>query len=162
MRLGITMIALLAACGGGSKDAASPPRPQEPTKTLDQPAPAPPPPAAIGGAAGPRSEGEGDVDGAETADDKADSLKEKRELTRIEDATEAFVGDRKLLDDALSGAARADNASACSRVCRALGSMRRSVDAICRLAGDSDARCKDARGVLDKSGRRVEGAGCSC
>jgi hypothetical protein len=40
--------------------------------------------------------------------------------------------------------------------------MRRSTDAICRLASDDRPRCDKARQLLDESERRVDGAGCSC
>jgi hypothetical protein len=38
--------------------------------------------------------------------------------------------------------------------------MRRSVEALCRLAGDGDARCVDARGTLARSEQRVARCGC--
>ncbi len=48
----------------------------------------------------------------------------------------------------------------CSNPCRALASMRRAVTALCRMTGDADARCLDARRTLtDSEGRIVP---CSC
>jgi hypothetical protein len=48
----------------------------------------------------------------------------------------------------------------CVTRCRAIASMRRAVAAICRMAGEEDARCTDARKVLQESEARV--ASCSC
>ncbi|MBW2528040.1 MAG: hypothetical protein JRI23_27915, partial [Deltaproteobacteria bacterium] len=55
-----------------------------------------------------------------------------------------------------------DGSGACRRACRALGSMRRSVAAVCRLAGADDPRCERAQGVLDRSEDRIADAGCGC
>jgi hypothetical protein len=41
-----------------------------------------------------------------------------------------------------------------------MSSMRRAVDAICRLAGESEQRCIDARATLKTSETRVAGCGC--
>ncbi len=51
-------------------------------------------------------------------------------------------------------------ANACAIPCRALASMRRAADAICRLAGNTDARCTDARQTLAANQQRL--AGCPC
>lgn len=48
----------------------------------------------------------------------------------------------------------------CSSPCRALASMRRAVTALCRMTGDTDARCLDAKRTLtDNEGRIVP---CTC
>ncbi len=49
---------------------------------------------------------------------------------------------------------------ACVTPCKAIASMRRSVDALCRLAGETDARCIDARGTLERSEQKVARCGC--
>lgn len=49
---------------------------------------------------------------------------------------------------------------ACGNACGAMVSMRHAVDAICRMAGDSDARCTDARRTLKDSETKVAGCGC--
>lgn len=49
---------------------------------------------------------------------------------------------------------------ACASSCRALSSMRRAVSALCRMTGDEDARCADARRTLGESESRV--ATCHC
>jgi hypothetical protein len=50
----------------------------------------------------------------------------------------------------------------CLSACQALGSMRRAVGGICRLAGDGSERCERARSTLARSETRVLDAGCSC
>lgn len=55
-----------------------------------------------------------------------------------------------------SGAA----SSSCARACSALASMRRAVDALCRMSGDADASCVDAKKTLDSSTARA--ARCAC
>lgn len=52
------------------------------------------------------------------------------------------------------------HASACGDGCRAITSMRRAVTALCRMTGDDDARCKDARETLRTSEAKL--ASCSC
>ena len=48
----------------------------------------------------------------------------------------------------------------CSSPCRALVSMRRAVTALCRMTGDTDARCVDAKRTLTDNEGRV--TPCSC
>jgi hypothetical protein len=48
----------------------------------------------------------------------------------------------------------------CGNACGAMISMRHAVDAICRMAGDTDARCTDARRTLKDSETKVAGCGC--
>lgn len=48
----------------------------------------------------------------------------------------------------------------CSRLCRAFDSMRRAQDAICRLAGEEDPQCADAKKVVADSAQRVAKCGC--
>lgn len=49
---------------------------------------------------------------------------------------------------------------ACASPCRAIASMRRAVEALCRLAGESDDRCAGAKRTLEGSEARV--AACKC
>jgi hypothetical protein len=51
-------------------------------------------------------------------------------------------------------------ADGCTTACNAMASMRRAVDAICRMAGDGDARCTSARRTLEDSHGRVVACGC--
>ncbi|WP_394845738.1 hypothetical protein LZC95_53000 [Pendulispora brunnea] len=48
----------------------------------------------------------------------------------------------------------------CADSCRALASMRRAVAAICRIAGNADARCTDAKATLASSEQRVSTCRC--
>jgi hypothetical protein len=48
----------------------------------------------------------------------------------------------------------------CSMPCRALTSMRTAVTALCRMTGNDDARCADAKRTLADSEGRI--APCSC
>ncbi|HEX3343754.1 MAG TPA: hypothetical protein VHS09_04235 [Polyangiaceae bacterium] len=50
--------------------------------------------------------------------------------------------------------------SRCGNACGAVGSMRRAVDAICRMAGETDARCAGARRTLKDSEAKVADCGC--
>jgi hypothetical protein len=50
----------------------------------------------------------------------------------------------------------------CDLACRALASMRRSADGICRLAGAGSERCDGARGRVARASERVAAAGCVC
>lgn len=50
--------------------------------------------------------------------------------------------------------------SSCPTACNAIRSMRRAVAAICRMAGDTDAACIDARHTLVTSEDRVARCGC--
>ncbi|MDB4938133.1 MAG: hypothetical protein JWP87_5105 [Labilithrix sp.] len=56
--------------------------------------------------------------------------------------------------------ANADAADRCGSPCRALASMRRAVTALCRMTGDEDTRCVDAKRTLTDSKARI--APCSC
>ena len=55
---------------------------------------------------------------------------------------------------------RATSEDRCASPCRALASMRRAVEALCRMTGESDARCTSAHETLATSEGRV--ASCHC
>ncbi len=48
----------------------------------------------------------------------------------------------------------------CQSPCRAIASMRRAVGALCRMTGDADARCTEAKRTLQESEMRVASCGC--
>jgi hypothetical protein len=52
--------------------------------------------------------------------------------------------------------------STCDLACRAFGSMQRSADRICAIAGESDERCRRARGRVADASTRILGAQCLC
>jgi hypothetical protein len=60
------------------------------------------------------------------------------------------------------GAVRTEEKSedACGSPCRALASMKRAVLALCRMTGDDDDRCVDAKRTLSESTARV--SSCKC
>jgi hypothetical protein len=49
----------------------------------------------------------------------------------------------------------------CATACQAIASMRRAVDAICRMAGQDDARCTGAKKTLGDSETKVASCGCA-
>jgi hypothetical protein len=52
--------------------------------------------------------------------------------------------------------------SRCDRACRALSSMQRSADGICRMSADDDDRCVRAKGRVQQATELVQSAGCAC
>lgn len=54
----------------------------------------------------------------------------------------------------------ADHESRCAIACKAFASLKRAADAVCRLAGEHDARCDHAKKLVDENGRRVAQCGC--
>jgi len=50
--------------------------------------------------------------------------------------------------------------ASCDTSCRAIVSMRRAVAVLCRLTGEDDPRCVDAKHTLSESERRVVACGC--
>ena len=61
---------------------------------------------------------------------------------------------------AAESSAASGGADRCASPCRALASMRRAVTALCRMTGNDDTRCTDAKRTLIDSEGRV--APCSC
>lgn len=51
---------------------------------------------------------------------------------------------------------------ACSIACRALDSMKSSADHLCKLAGEGDGRCEDARGRVRGASTRVRAVCPEC
>ncbi len=52
--------------------------------------------------------------------------------------------------------------NACDLACRAFGSMQRSADRICAIAGEGDARCRRARERVADASARISSARCTC
>ena len=61
---------------------------------------------------------------------------------------------------AADSSTRPSSQDRCGGPCRALSSMRRAVTALCRMTGNDDARCADAKRTLVESEGRI--APCSC
>jgi hypothetical protein len=83
----------------------------------------------------------------------------ERDITSIEDGEQALGEDEQALAQALESG---ELSTLCHQVCSAIRSMRRSVGALCELAGDGDERCRRARERLEAGERRVESSGCRC
>jgi len=75
-------------------------------------------------------------------------------------------GDVKATDKAVkdeSGQGLAGGAvDACATACRALASMVTSADHLCKLAGEGDGRCEDARGRVRGASARVRSVCPAC
>jgi hypothetical protein len=94
-------------------------------------------------------------------------------LTTLGEAEKAFADSEQQLakllgpldaDKAKGGQAAAPLAGGdarCPQACKAFDSLRRAGDAICRIAGDADARCSRARDVVKQNQTRVTACGCS-
>jgi hypothetical protein len=50
--------------------------------------------------------------------------------------------------------------SSCQTACRAFQSLGRAAGSICRITGDKDERCSNARGVVSHAERRVTACNC--
>jgi hypothetical protein len=54
----------------------------------------------------------------------------------------------------------ADGDARCGDACRAMESLRRAAEAVCRLAGEANERCSRAQKVVKDSEKRVAACGC--
>lgn len=54
----------------------------------------------------------------------------------------------------------AAGADRCGNACKAFASLKRAAGAVCRLAGESNARCKRAQGIVQENEARI--AVCKC
>jgi hypothetical protein len=114
-----------------------------------------------------QEESDDDEDAASSSSEpKADDTtvtSDSRDRSTVASAMDALEEDEVLLFGMLGGEVTAlSDKAGCSRACDALRSMKRSVDAICDLAGTDDERCTGAQQRLDKGRARVEGASCGC
>jgi hypothetical protein len=154
--LALWLALAIPACGGDSeqREPAQPQSYAQPEAGSQQPGyyPPPPPPTPQGAPA-PKA----------VIVDKH-RVSSERDRSTVEGAAEAFDADEAWLLESLSQRALelSRGGGACDEVCRALGSMRRSVDAICDLAGDGDRRCGAARSRFEGADKRVSDAGCTC
>lgn len=141
MRITAVALVVLVSCGGGEPAPRSPEAETPEAAQAQGYAPPAPPPLEPGVA-------------------PPSSTTEKKSLDTLPDAERALSDDQTELDQLLSQPTALTTEAGCRRVCSAIASMRRSVDAICRL-GD-EGRCKNARGTLDRNERRVSDSGCRC
>ena len=117
-----------------------------------------PPPEAV------ETEDEGggsDVSKKSQEPSSLDKREKEKDLDNLADAERSLADDQQELDRLLAQPIASTTDAACRKVCASLASMRRSVDAICRLSDDA-ARCENAKKTLGKNEGRVADAGCRC
>ena len=139
-------LALVACGGGGGADAAPAKTPaQQPYESTDGDT-----------ASEPRT-----IEEAQDRIARARAALEARDDSRVT-SEDALRAERPEPPAQPQGGAspRQERENACGSPCRALASMRRAVDALCRMTGDADERCIDARRTLGESTSRV--ASCRC
>ena len=107
--------------------------------------------------------GGADTDALQEAEEpnSLDKRESDKDLDNLADAERALADDQQALDRLLAQPIASTTDAACRKVCASLASMRRSVDAICRLS-DEAARCQNAKKTLGKNESRVADAGCRC
>jgi hypothetical protein len=128
--------ACVAACGG-----AAPAKSPEASESMDRAAPEPRTPRTIEEAQDQIARARASLDGSKT----------KATEPSAPSAEKAPQG----------GAVREEKpVDLCGSPCRALASMTRAVEALCRMTGDADNRCVDARRTLDESTARVSSCRC--
>ncbi|MEZ4219407.1 MAG: hypothetical protein R3B13_00670 [Polyangiaceae bacterium] len=107
--------------------------------------------------------------GGEMGPSGEDSIKKRplkgreSELSTLPEAEAALDEAAKRLEKLLGGMkaeALATGDKRCDEACLAFASLRRAADAICRLAGDSDARCSRAKKIVDDNESKVKA--CTC
>jgi hypothetical protein len=113
----------------------------------------------------PHSEQPAVKSGSEPPAEGTGSPLDKNEYKNVGEAESALASAKSELDQLLQkpggGADRLSvGDSRCENACKALASMKRAADAVCRLAGDGDTRCKKARTLVKDSEGRV--SVCKC
>ncbi len=130
----------VVACGGAAAESKSPRAAPEPSSTE---------PTSI-------EEAEAQIAEAERAlSPRGESAASKGEAPASEPAPGARDKTERKSVPLADGAA-----ASCDGTCRALASMRRAVAALCRIAGDEDARCVAAKKRLGENEART--AACTC
>jgi hypothetical protein len=97
----------------------------------------------------------------------SDALREVQTLAQAEAALkqaeselDALLGPRGRTADKGGAVPLAAGDARCGDACKAFESLRRAAEAVCRLAGDADARCTRARKIVKENERRV--SVCKC
>lgn len=131
---GLLLIGGVAACGGADKAPASP---------------------ATGGAAAPEPAPE-----PRTVAEAQEQIEAAaKELAGPDARAKSRSEESKPSSDAPRDEA-AKRTSTCATPCRAIRSMRRAVDALCRMTGDADPSCEGAKKTLADNEARVATCGC--
>ena len=125
---------------------------------------------ACGGAAAPSKSTEAeplpaDVEGTLQVLDRAENDLARAFQEEGRAAEEQIVEAEKPKEDAhggteLSGGEK--KADSCGPACKALHSMRRAVEHLCGLTGETDTRCDTARGRVARAEERVRATCSSC
>jgi hypothetical protein len=171
--LGATLVCL--GCSKRAEDesvksATAPATPAAGDRAAEQPlAPGAAPPPAVAAPEAPAQEPADEEAPSSTTKNsekpKKDGLGDqtREELNSVADA-EALLNAQSARLTKLLGGAKAQALSAgdkrCDEACLAFASLKRAADAICRLAGDSDARCTRAKRIVDSSESKLKA--CSC
>jgi hypothetical protein len=141
-----------AAVPASPEAPAPPPAPAEP-----EPGAGATPPTSLGG------EDESSDRGLKKGEEEPKTLAEAEALLKTSSQDlEKLIGPLKA-DKATGGAPPAPLASGdarCPKACKAFDSLKRAGDAICRLAGDADARCTRAKDMVKQNAARVSVCGC--
>lgn len=135
----------------------------EPAPATDEEAPssATPPKAQAGPTGG--------VEGEAKKGRGRDALKSKEDerddgFTTLASAEAAFAKAKSELETLVvvggKAVALSTGDAKCERACKAFSSLERAASGICRIAGESDARCTKARGVVTEHRPRVAACGC--
>lgn len=98
---------------------------------------------------------------ADLSDEKAKKAGDVDKDSVARPTTPGAAGSTSTTTPPREEASRAAPADSCSHSCRALSSMRRAVSALCRMTGEEDARCSDAKKTLQQSESRVARCHCS-
>ena len=134
----VAVSAVLVACGGAAPSAAAP---SSTPSAVSEPEPT-------------------SIEEAQAQIARASDELGGRSKTAPADAAAASVSPAAEAKPQPPSASEQKDMDACANPCRALASMRRAVDALCRIAGDGDKRCVDARQTLADNVTRT--ATCSC
>lgn len=130
----------IAACGGAASPESRAPAPQSPAGGHAEP-------TTIEDAEAQIAAARADLERSPERDDLAKSAEEPKPRDREKKAP-AESADGRVEDR-------------CGGPCRALASMRRAVDALCRMTGDSDDRCVRGRRTLAESTSRIRSCTCT-
>jgi len=176
--------AFVAACGRGLETAPTAPgRESEPAASATPPPPpaeaAAPAPAAAPSDDDSEAGNKGRKEALQATGERDELGEAVAELERARTELEGALAPRAARPSATAGAGASRGAdasrapaapaakaekksseSSCSTACRAFSSLERAASAVCRLAGEKDARCTHAHGVLADAQKRVTVCGC--
>lgn len=141
----LVIAGLVVGTGGGCS--ASPEAAVPPTYPSATALPAQPPPSTLEGALA-----ELDAKEAQVTAILGGSLKASPAVGVPDEAAQGLAG----------GVPAARNADPCFIACSALGSMQRSAERVCSLAGEDDTRCVGARDRVASATARVSAACPAC